>query len=64
MADGVGGGGLGDAQQGDLVGGRQRCLTAVAGPSGSGKSSLLAVAATLMSPDAGTGASASTSPAP
>lgn len=29
-------------------------LTAVAGPSGSGKSSLLAVAATLISPDAGT----------
>ncbi|EHN74204.1 ABC transporter ATP-binding protein [Streptomyces coelicoflavus] len=30
------------------------CLTAVVGPSGSGKSSLLAVAATLITPDAGT----------
>ncbi|MFE9611466.1 ABC transporter ATP-binding protein [Streptomyces sp. NPDC006012] len=30
------------------------CLTAVVGPSGSGKSSLLAVAATLITPDTGT----------
>ncbi|MFF9765180.1 ABC transporter ATP-binding protein [Streptomyces sp. NPDC014636] len=33
---------------------RQGSLTAVVGPSGSGKSSLLAVAATLITPDAGT----------
>ncbi|MEU7411951.1 ABC transporter ATP-binding protein [Streptomyces sp. NPDC042638] len=33
---------------------RQGSLTAVVGPSGSGKSSLLAVAATLVTPDAGT----------